>query len=44
MKYTIIAAICILCACFAISTAKTGLDTVKQAKTVQNQALALAMK
>ena len=44
MKYTIITAICILCACFAISTAKTGFDAIKTAKTAQNQAITMAMK
>jgi hypothetical protein len=44
MKYTVILAVCILCACFAINSAKTGFDTVKQAKNQQNQVIAMLDK
>jgi hypothetical protein len=44
MKYLIIFSICFCLGCFAIQQAKTGLDTVKQAKTAQNQIVAMLDK
>lgn len=44
MKFTVIFSICFLLAMVAIQQAKTGFDTIKQAKSQQNQAIAMAMK